>query len=189
MNIYEISDIHKELMDALENAYAQESEALQIKDKEVKAEAVLEAQEAIELAKEMLVISEDQFNDKATAYCMVIANMTAQSNGLDAEIKRLQRLKKIKDNQVKGIKERLDYSMKELKIDKKDLGNFKLGFRKSTSVEILVEDFDAIPKGFLKFSEPEIKKADVKKYLNEMIDKNIDVNWAKLDVKYNLQIR
>ncbi len=55
---------------------------------------------------------------KVDGYNKVIANMTAYSKNIDAEIKRLQTLKKTADNSVKRVKEHLVDVMKQWGIAK-----------------------------------------------------------------------
>ena len=141
---------------------------------------ISEDQEAIETAKEMLAITKEQFEEKAMAYCKVRQNMKCEISSLGDEIKRLQNLKKIKTNQLDILTDRLSSSMTELEIDKKDLGLFKLSFRKSKSV--LIEDNELVPAEFLKPGLPD--KTAIKKMLNDN-----SVEWASIQENNNLVIK
>ena len=73
---------------------------------------------------------------KVDGYNKVIANMTAYSKNIDAEIKRLQTLKKTADNSVKRVKEHLVDVMKQWGIVKLEGNYCKMTLTTSTATEV-----------------------------------------------------
>lgn len=73
---------------------------------------------------------------KVDGYNKVIANMTAYSKNIDAEIKRLQTLKKTADNSVKRVKEHLVDVMKQWGIAKLEGSYCKMTLTTSTATEV-----------------------------------------------------
>jgi hypothetical protein len=84
-----------------------------------------------------LEITQEEFREKALNYAKFIQSEALSIDCIDAEIKRLQGLKKSKINKIDKLKTSLSDAMKTFGFDKFDLGIFKLSFRKSSSVEIL----------------------------------------------------
>jgi len=125
---------------------------------------VAETDEERDAVKEGLVIAQGELNEKALNYSKFIRNESATCEAIDFEIKRLQALKKVKENKIGLLKLNLSDALKAFDIKKLDLGIFKISFRKSQSLE--VTDQAQIPEMFIK--EKVIKEVD-KKRLKEAI--------------------
>ena len=61
----------------------------------------------------MLTITESQLKDKAVNYAMVIRSMDYETNIIDEEIKRLQSLKKTRQNAIERLKSSLTNAMEQ----------------------------------------------------------------------------
>lgn len=93
---------------------------------------------------ELLIINEKQLQSKSIAYLEVISNKQSLNTLIDAEIKRLQSLKKRNNTLVSFLKNNLLNAVKTF-------GGFNVGFtsfgvRKSTSVE--VKDVNSLPDNY-----------------------------------------
>lgn len=73
---------------------------------------------------------------KVDGYNQVITNLAAYSKNLDAEIKRLQALKKTADNSVKRIKDHVKDTMEAFGIQKLEGEFCKMSLSSSTSTEV-----------------------------------------------------
>lgn len=62
---------------------------------------------------EALGLNEASLKEKIDGYHKVVVNMEYGMGEIDAEIKRLQTLKKVKENSVKRLKEHLQYHMEQ----------------------------------------------------------------------------
>ena len=133
---------------------------------------------------ESLQITQEQLQHKGIAYGYIIKKMETESDIIDAEIKRLQALKKSRENSVEKLKERIKSAMELFDVDKIETPLMKLSFRKSTSVE--VEDVNSLPAIYktIKITE----SAD-KKLIKESLELGKEINGAKLVTNNNLQIK
>ena len=118
---------------------------------------------------EQLIINANQLESKSIAYLEVIKDREAYISNIDAEIKRLQGLKKVNGNLVQRLKDNLLIAVKTF-------GNFEVGFTKfgtRQSSAVIVEDVNSLPKEYkvIKVTESADKKA-IKDALNsgEVID-------------------
>jgi len=118
---------------------------------------------------EKLAITESQLQQKSIAYLEIINQKDAFNSLIDAEIKRLQALKKRNDRTLNSLKENLLNAVKTF-------GTYTIGFttfgtRKSSSVE--VEDVNTLPSKYkvIKVTE-QADKAKLKEALKsgEIID-------------------
>ena len=114
-----------------------------------------------------LLITQEDFKDKAINYTKYIQAQESAIVEIDAEIKRLQHLKKSRTNKIELLKSNLSNFMKIFNIDKVDLGIFKLSLRKSSSVEIA--EGAAIPENFQRIipAKVEADKVALKKALDD----------------------
>lgn len=133
-------------------------------------------------------------NDKIENIACYIKNLSSDISALDNEIKTLSQRKKVKENQLKRIKEYLANFLKFKGIKKIETPKAVVSFRKSEQLEITDEE-EAIEwcrhRGFLK-NKPEIDKAEVKKYIKELIeegDEDLCPTEIRIVEKQNLQIR
>ena len=133
-------------------------------------------------------------NDKIENIACYIKNLHSDVFALENEIKTLSQRKKVKENQLKRIKEYLANFLKLKGIKKIETPKAVVSFRKSEVLEI--EDEELIIdwcryRGFLK-EKPEIDKAKVKKYIKELIDndeKDLCPTEIRIVEKQNLQIK
>jgi len=118
---------------------------------------------------EKLAITESQLQQKSIAYLEIINQKDAFNSLIDAEIKRLQALKKRNDRTLNSLKENLLNAVKTF-------GTYTIGFitfgtRKSSSIE--VEDVNSLPSKYkvIKVTE-QADKAKLKEALKsgEIID-------------------
>jgi hypothetical protein len=106
---------------------------------------------------EALKINASQLQGKSIAYLEFIGSREELNTRVDAEIKRLQALKKQNNNLISNLKNRLLEAVKMF--GSFEVGLTKFGTRKSTSVQ--VADVNSLPKEYkvVKLSEQADKKA------------------------------
>jgi len=133
----------------------------------------------------------------------LVKSIKSETEMIDNEIKRLQELKKRREQTMKWLTDRVDYVLKlsftnedgvldadglkeAVKNLNKQLLHSQLSYRKSESVEII--DEDAIPK---KYKRVEIKespdKTKLKEYLNTLPKR--ECKYAKMKDNLNLSIK
>jgi len=133
---------------------------------------------------DQLQITESQMKQKATGYAQVIRAMRYDNDIVDAEIKRLQAIKKVRKNTTERLENALSDAMQQFEMDVIETPISKISFRSSQSVEIT--DENAIDKQFktqiitTKVDKMEIKRA---------IKGGATVNGAELVTNKNLQIK
>jgi len=131
-----------------------------------------------------LQITENQLKEKATNYGAVIRSMEYDKTIIDAEIKRLQELKKVRTNSIERLKGTLSEAMQQFKIEQVETPTIKISFRESKAVEILDESI--IDKKYK--TQVITTKVDKLKLRKDL--KNGDaIKGAKLIINNNLQIK
>ena len=156
MKLYEITELQKEL------------------EREEDAEVKQDLQELIAV----------ELKNKSNNIVYVIKNLEGNNVAIDAEIERLQQLKKRNSSNIDKIKSNILWFMKENTIDtiKSDLATFSL--RKSESTDI--ENIEQIPQEFITVKQTFVPdKTAIKKAIKE----GREVTGAKVVVNYNLQIK
>jgi len=146
--------------EAQENSTPVKKSMFNIRQDHLTLLALIEEAEG-ELTPEMqeeLRLTEDGFKEKAISYGFVIRKLDAESDVIDAEIKRLQGLKQVADKRSKLFKQMLDEGMKEFGIEKVESELLKIGYRKSNPVE-LCETFE---DDILRFCDVTITLSDDK---------------------------
>ena len=137
---------------------------------------------------EDLAIRRDNFQHKAEAYTRFILKLESEADAAAAEIKRIQALKKAKENTVARLKEHLLAALMVFtQEDAKGIRRFetplaKLSTRKSIAVEIL--DEEQIPADFWV-----IKKEVSKSTISTAIKEGATVPGAQLKENLSLAIR
>ena len=133
-------------------------------------------------------------NDKIENIACYIKNLHSDVFAIENEIKTLSQRKKVKENQLKRIKEYLANFLKLKDIKKIETPKAVISFRKSEALEITDEE-EAIEwcrhRGFLK-EKPEIDKTEVKKYIKILIeigDEDLCPSEIRIVEKQNLQIK
>jgi len=133
---------------------------------------------------DQLQITESQMKQKASGYAQVIRAMKYDNDVVDAEIKRLQAIKKVRKNTTERLENALSDAMQQFEMDVIETPTTKISFRSSQSVEIT--DENAIDKQFksqiitTKIDKMEIKRA---------IKGGATVDGAELITNKNLQIK
>lgn len=102
-------------------------------------------------------------NAKIESVCKVIRNLTAEAEAYKAEKDRLAERQKTAENGIKRLKDSLLHYMLTTEQTKVKQGVFSVRINRSASVNIT--DPLVIPPDYLKFSEPQINKAEIKKVL------------------------
>lgn len=124
----------------------------------------------------------ENFEEKAIAYGYVIKQYEGEESLIDAEIKRLQELKKKSAKVSEYLKERVSGAMIEFGIEKIETPTLKLSFRKSEAVEV----FDESKLEQLYFNyKPVIDKTMIK----SAIKSGCEVAGARIVTNQNLQIK
>jgi hypothetical protein len=137
---------------------------------------------------EELAIRRDNFKDKAEAYAKFILKLESEVDQAAAEIKRIQALKKAKENTVARLRESLLAALMVFtEEDAKGIRRYetplaKLSTRKSQAVEVLDEQL--IPADFWV-----IKKEVSKSTISQAIKDGAEVPGAQMKDNISLSIR
>lgn len=107
---------------------------------------------------EQLRLTGSDFKDKAISYAYVVKMKYAESDTIDAEIKRLQVLKKKADNSAALFEKRIDEGMKQFGLEKVETELLKIGYRKSSPVELS----DGFADNILKYADVSITLSEQK---------------------------
>ena len=160
-----------------QNLFNIESEYIKLMDQIQEAEG-----EITEEMAEALKINEAQLQGKSVAYLSVIKTAEAEVMVIDEEIKRLQGLKKTRQNLNTRLKERLLEAV--LLFGEFTSGTHTFGTRKSSVIE--VENVNALPSYLktIKVTETADKKA-----LKDLIKSGEEVEGVTLVEKLNLKIK
>ena len=86
-----------------------------------------------------LTINKEQLEQKGINYAYVIKSLDADCEQIDAELKRLQQLKKVRTNLAERLKDTISNAMNLYEVEKIETPLIKLSFRNSESVEITNE--------------------------------------------------
>jgi hypothetical protein len=138
---------------------------------------------------EELAISRENFAHKAQGYTSLILKWDSEIEAAAAEVKRIQALKKAKENSVARLKETLLYALQafgqedfKTGVKRYETALFKLSTRKSQAVEIT--DETSLPEECFVIKR-EVSKTAIKKLLEE----GQDLNGAGMKENVSLQIR
>jgi hypothetical protein len=138
---------------------------------------------------EDLAIRRENFQHKAEAYSKFILKLESEADIAASEIKRIQAIKKTKDNTATRLRETLRDALMVFGNENPKTGNkayetalFKLSLRKSQSVEIT--DENEVPDEFWA-----IKKEISKSTISQAIKDGLEVPGATMKENYGLQIK
>lgn len=131
-----------------------------------------------------LILTEEEFQDKATSYGFVVKTFDDTADTIDKEIKRLQDLKKKAQRRSELFKTQLSEAMIQFGVTEIVSPFLKLSFRKSEAVEI--EDEKLIDSEYV---ESKVVSTISKTKIKEAIKAGIVVKGASLVKKENLQIK
>jgi hypothetical protein len=144
--------------------------------------------EATEEVVKALEITREAFQSKAEAYAHIILKEEGEADLIDAEIKRLQALKKTKSNNIDRLKDSLKTALLLFgSEDAKGIKRFetpllKLSTRKSQSVEVINEN--ALPR-YCFHVKTEVSKTLIK----EAIERGEQLEGAVMKTNYSVIIR
>jgi phosphoribosylaminoimidazole-succinocarboxamide synthase len=149
MNLYQITQEFLELASMIEDAGGEVNDAIL----------------------EELAISRENFSHKAEGYARLILKWDSEIEAAAAEVKRIQALKKAKENSVARLKETLLFALQvfgqedaKSGIKRYDTALFKLSTRRSQAVEIT--DETSLPDDCFVIKR-EVSKTAIKKLLEE----------------------
>lgn len=131
-----------------------------------------------------LQINSNELTTKGQGYGYIIKSLEYEVDVIDQEIKRLQQLKKVRDNAIERLKTTLKIAMELTETNEIKTPTLKINFRKSESVE--VADVNLLDSEFVKTKVT--KEAD-KIAIKEAIKSGLNVQGAVLVTKNNLQIK
>ena len=129
-----------------------------------------------------LQIAENELKAKSVNYYHVIKELESTTNMIDAEIKRLQELKKARVNTIEKLENALLYSMNLHGIAKIETETLKISTRKSKSVEVV--DIDKLPFNCLK-----IEKKPIKSEIKKLIEEGMEIEGAKIVENTSIQFK
>lgn len=138
---------------------------------------------------EELAISRENFSHKAEGYARLILKWDSEIEAAAAEVKRIQALKKAKENSVARLKETLLFALQAFGqedaksgIKRYDTALFKLSTRRSQAVEIT--DEASLPDDCFVIKR-EVSKTAIKKLLEE----GLELDGAGIKENVSLQIK
>lgn len=144
--------------------------------------------EATQEVMEELAISRENFQHKAEGYTRLILKWESEIDAASAEIKRIQAIKKTKENSLVRLKEMLLHALQIFGQEDKtgmkryETALFKLSTRRSQAVEVV--DEEQVPEGFWVVKK-EVSKAAISNALKE----GEEVPGAFLKENYSLQVK
>lgn len=141
-NLYEISERYKNIQDLIGN-------------EEITEEILKNAAENVE----------DELQEKLLNIAKLCKNIKGNKAMIKEERDKLKNKETILDNQLKSLENYTRLCLNNARLNKMDLGVFKISLRKSESTEIT--DLSLIPKEFLKYKDPEPNKTEIKKAIKE----------------------
>ena len=144
----------------------------------------LEKEEDAEVKQDLQELIATELKNKSNNIVYVIKNLEGNNAAIDAEIERLQQLKKRNSSNIEKIKSNILWFMQQNNVDtiKSDLATFSK--RKSESTDI--ENIEQIPQEFITVKQTFVPdKTAIKKAIKE----GREVPGAKVIINYNLQIK
>ena len=146
--------------------------------------SLLETDELTPELEGMLVINQQELTQKSIDYAKVIRNKEADSDAIEAEIKRLKAMKESNDRVIDRMKLAVKDAMLASGIDKIESSLFKLSLRRSEAVEVI--SIDQLPESLVTVKKT--VSADKVK-IKEAIKNGVPVEGAVIVESYSLQIK
>lgn len=106
-----------------------------------------------------------EIEEKADGYAMVIAELQNSAECIAVEVKRLRNRKEAIEKNISRMKDALQTAMVQTGKTKFKTDLFSFGISKNPPAVVVDADITGIPEEFLKFKEPEVDKAALKKAL------------------------
>ena len=145
--------------------------------------------EATDELLEELAISRENFAHKAEGYTRLILKWESEIDAAAAEIKRIQAIKKTKENSVARLKDTLLYALQafgqednKTGVKRYETALFKLSTRRSQAVEIV--DETEVPEAFWV-----VKREVSKSAISNALKEGEEVPGAFLKENYSVQIK
>jgi uncharacterized small protein (DUF1192 family) len=135
-----------------------------------------------------LAINEKELQGKAIAYAYVIKESEDTVSVIDAEIKRLQVLKKTEQNKAKRLKETISNAMELYGITEIKTETLKLNFRRSEGVICTDLEYSYSLPLELSTVVPEVIKPNLTAIKKAIKDGQV-VNGYEIEERYSLQIK
>jgi len=146
---------------------------------------IIEAEGEITPQQELnLQIAKEQLQSKGINYAYVIRKLDFESDVIDAEIKRLSQLKKVRQNLAERLKTNITHAMHNFEVDKIESPLIKLSFRKSQAVE--VDDVNSLPAEYKTIKVTE--QADKMK-IKQALQNGERIQGCSIITNTNLQIK
>jgi hypothetical protein len=130
-----------------------------------------------------LRINQNELQDKAINYSYAIKTVSNDVDAISEEIKRLQALKKAKENVVQKLKDTVVNAMQIYGIEKVETPTLKLSIRRSEAVEV-DENFDNDI-----YMVKKVTYTPDKTRLKDAIKRGESIQGVTLKENYNLQIK
>jgi hypothetical protein len=125
----------------MSNIYNITTEFLQLE-----AQLIENGGELTEQLEQALIINKDELQHKSIQYGYVIKSLSDNVDAIDAEIKRLQGIKKVNENAIDRLKDTLSSAMQLFGIPELKTPTLKINFRKSE--QVVVNDVNALPSDY-----------------------------------------
>lgn len=125
----------------------------------------IENEDAKQCIEDTLEALNYSIEEKAENIVKVIKNYEGDVNSIDAEIKRLQAMKKSKANNITSLKEYLKTNLMSLNRDKVETTLFKITVGKGQA-KVVIEDETKVPNEFIK-TYFEVDKTSLKEALKD----------------------
>jgi len=147
--------------------------------------AIIEAEgELTEEQSQALAINKEELQTKGINYGFVVKSLDAENDIIDAEVKRLQGLKKVRTSAIERLKSTLKQAMELYDIKELKTPLLTINFRKSESVEVIDEALlDA------SYVVEKVTHAPDKAKIKEAIKSGLNVMGAVIQVNQNIQIK
>ena len=140
--------------------------------------------ELTEEVEELLIITQDELKSKSSDYAYMIRSLEYDNTIVDQEIKRLNQIKKTRQNVIQRLKMTLSAALIRFEVDEIKTPTIKINFRRSQTLDIFnTEEID-------KKYRTEVITLDVdRKQIKEDLKDGKKVEGARLLTHQNLQIK
>ena len=152
----------------------------QLEEQLIEADGEITPEQADRLA----ILTEQELPAKAEGYAKILKTWDAEVKAIDEEIKRLQSLKKTRQNAKKRLIEALSNALHTFGLSKLKAGLFTISFRKSEQVVINVPA-EELPKDCRIVKIEAISKSELK----QKIKAGESIPGVEIVENQNLQIR
>jgi hypothetical protein len=134
-----------------------------------------------------LRINQNELQEKSINYAYAIKTVSNDVDAISEEIKRLQALKKAKDNTIQRLKDTVVNAMQIYGLEKVETPTLKLSIRRSEAV-IIDDSFTKVnPEGY--YMTEKITYTPDKTMIKEAIKRGQNIEGARIIENYNLQIK